>query len=102
MAMMAELGLPTGPVRQQIAAALDLVVHTARFADGSRKVVSITEVRGLRGNGLDLHEVFAFVRSGIDAAGAVEGSFVGRAAPACLDRICAAGAGDGLVPWPTS
>ncbi|MGH2706524.1 MAG: CpaF family protein [Actinomycetota bacterium] len=102
MAMMAELGLPNGPIRQQIAAALDLVVHTARFADGSRRVVSIAEVRGLRGDGLDLHEVFGFERSGTDSSGAVQGSFVRRRAPACLDRICAAGAGEGLVPWPTS
>lgn len=70
MVMMAELGLPAGPIRQQIAAALHLIVQVNRFSDGSRKVVRITRVRGLRADlsGLDLEDVFSFTRAPMDAS----------------------------------
>lgn len=97
MVMMAELGLPAVPIRQQIAAALDLIIHTARFSDGSRKVTSITEVRGLDESGLQLADVFRFERSGLGPAGEVRGRFLRFDAPILLDRYRAAG-----VPyeWP--
>jgi len=91
MVMMAELGLPAGPVRQQIAAALDLIVHTARFSDGSRRVAQITEVRGLDEKGLILQDVFRYERSGVGADGQVLGRFERVGSPICLERIRAAG-----------
>lgn len=91
MVMMAELGLAPGPVRQQIAAALDLIVHTTRLQDGSRKVVRITEVRGLTERGLELVDIFRFLPIGLDADGRVVGSYAIGEAPACLDRISSAG-----------
>ncbi|MGH2773284.1 MAG: CpaF family protein [Actinomycetota bacterium] len=87
MVMMAELGLSSAPIRQQIAAALDLIVHTARFPDGSRKVVKISEVRGLDDGGLVLADVFAFRRSGPDEAGRITGQFRTGARPECADGI---------------
>ncbi|MCA1840380.1 MAG: CpaF family protein [Actinomycetota bacterium] len=86
MVMMSDLGLPAGPIRQQIAAALDLVVHTARFSDGSRRVVKITEVLGLSESGLGLADVFSFVR---DDEG--RGRFAMGQRPASLRRIKSAG-----------
>jgi pilus assembly protein CpaF len=91
MVMMAELGLSPVPVRQQIAAALDLVVHTARLEDGARKVVAVSEVLGLSGDGLVLAEIFRFVRTGVSSTGAVEGGFERAEPPQCLERIRASG-----------
>ena len=91
MVMMAELGLAPGPVRQQIAAALDLIVHTSRLQDGSRRVTRIAEVRGLTEDGLQLADVFRFRPSGLDGAGRVLGELEVGEPPACLERIEAAG-----------
>lgn len=97
MVMMAELGIPSGPVRQQIAAALDLIVHTARFSDGSRKVSVISEVRGLEERGLALADLFRFVRSGVGIDDEVRGRFEQGDPPGCLERIRVAGVG---YEWP--
>ncbi|HYN99427.1 MAG TPA: CpaF family protein [Actinomycetota bacterium] len=91
MVMMAELGLAPGPVRQQIAAALDLVVHTSRLQDGSRRVTRITEVRGLTEEGLKLEDVFRFRPAGLDDQGRVVGDIEVGGPPECLERIEAAG-----------
>lgn len=91
MVMMAELGLLSRPIRQQISAAIDLIIHTARFPDGSRKVVSITEVRGLNKEGLILSDIFRFVRAGTTAEGRVEGRFQTGPEPRLMARIVAAG-----------
>ena len=85
MVMMAELGLAPMPIRQQIAAALDLIVHTARLADGTRKVVKVTEVRGLDDRGLVLSDLFTF------RPDATDGSFIQGPAPDVLNRMLAAG-----------
>lgn len=70
MAMMAGLGLPAGAIRQQVATALDLVVQTARLPDGSRRVVQLTEVRGLAEDGLELGDLYRYsVRSGFRRVG---------------------------------
>lgn len=61
MVMMAEMGLPVGPVRQQVASAIDLIIHNSRFSDGSRRIVQICEVRGLDRHGLQLSTLFKFV-----------------------------------------
>jgi pilus assembly protein CpaF len=100
MVMMAELGLAAGPVRQQIAAALDLIVHTTRFQDGSRKVVKVSEVRGLSDEGLHLTDVFSFTPSGITPEGRVVGTFESGEPPACLERIGAAGIETGWIEDP--
>lgn len=96
MVMMSGLGLPASAVRQQIACALDLVVHTARLHDGSRKVVCISEARGLTEGGLALAETFRFARDGIGERGA----FKAGEPPRCLGRLRECG---GLTePWPAS
>jgi len=91
MVMMSELGLPAVPIRQQIAAALDLIVHTTRFSDGRRRVTSVTEVRGLTRSGLDLAEAFRFVRGGTTRSGAIKGRFEAVEEPRCAERLRAAG-----------
>ncbi len=76
LCMMAGLGLPQEAIRRQIAKSVDLLVQQARLVDGSRRIVSITELVGLGKDGsLRLRPIFEFARSGTAADGTVEGSF---------------------------
>ena len=58
-------------IRQQIVSAIQLVVHMSRMADGTRKVTSITEITGMEGEIISMQDIFAFDRTGINAAGRV-------------------------------
>ena len=78
LVLMAGFDLPSLAIRQQIASAVDLFVQIARFRDGGRRVVSITEVEGMEGNTITLSDIFAFDHSaGIDA----NGKHLGRLKP---------------------
>jgi len=66
MVMMAGMDLPLKAIRQQIASAIDLIVHAERLRDGSRKVVRITEVLGMEGDMILLQDIFEFVEEGMD------------------------------------
>jgi len=76
MMQMAGFDLPIRAMRQQIALALDVIVHTARMTDGTRKVTSITEVVGMEGDTVMLQDLFVFQRDGQDEHGRVIGRFV--------------------------
>jgi pilus assembly protein CpaF len=78
MVLMAGMDLPVTAIREQIASAIDIVVQQTRFACGTRKVTSITEVTGVESGKIQLQEVFAFVQTGRDAKGKTVGKFVGR------------------------
>ena len=70
LVLMAGFDLPSVAIRQQIASAVDLFVQISRFRDGSRRVVSITEVEGMEGQTITLSDIFAFDHSaGVDASG---------------------------------
>jgi len=60
MVLMAGVDLPLRSIREQIASAVDLIVHTARLKDGTRKVVNITEVYGIEDDDILLQDVFVF------------------------------------------
>jgi pilus assembly protein CpaF len=62
-------------MRQQIALALDVIVHTARMNDGTRKITSITEVVGMEGDTVMLQDLFVFQREGVDENGKITGRF---------------------------
>src|SRR5664279_4359757 len=72
MVLMAGYELPLRAIREQIASAVDLIVHTARLKDGTRKVVNITEVYGIEDDQILTQDVFAFKQTGI-RDGKVEG-----------------------------
>jgi pilus assembly protein CpaF len=57
---MAGYDLPMKAIRQQVASALDLIVHLERLNDGSRKVVAITEVQGMESDVITLQDLFSF------------------------------------------
>lgn len=75
MVLMSGMDLPVRAIREQIAAAIDLIVHETRFSDGSRKVVKVTELVGLEGEQVTLQDLFEYVQSGVDAEGRVIGQF---------------------------
>jgi pilus assembly protein CpaF len=74
MVLMAGFELPVAVVRQQITSAIDLIIQIARFADGSRKVVTITEVTGMEGNAITTQDIFRFEHEGLDENQRVLGS----------------------------
>src|SRR6266545_4957835 len=75
MFSMANLNIPERAIRQQIASAIHVVVQIARLTDGSRKVVSISEITGMEGDSIWMQDIFAFDRVGIDPDGKVRGVF---------------------------
>jgi pilus assembly protein CpaF len=75
MVSMTNLNIPEKTVRQQMAAAIALVVQVSRLSDGTRKVVSISEITGMEENMISMHEIFSFVKKGIGSDGRVVGAF---------------------------
>ena len=70
MTLMAGFDLPVRAIREQMASALDLVVHLTRLRDGTRRVTHVTEVQGMEGDVIIMQDVFLFDWSmGVDATG---------------------------------
>ena len=76
MVLMAGIDLPMRAIRQQIVGAISLIVEQTRFKDGTRKIVNITEVRGMEGDVIALRDIFTFKQKKVDANGKVVGDFV--------------------------
>ena len=72
MVLMSGVELPLRAIREQIASAVDLIVHTARLKDGSRKIVTITEVYGIDDDDILTQDIFAFEQTSV-RDGRVEG-----------------------------
>ncbi|CAH0441798.1 CpaF family protein [Ralstonia pseudosolanacearum] len=75
MISMAGLSLPPKTTRQQITSALTVVVQVSRLTDGYRKLVSVQEITGMEGEVVNMQEIFAFRRKGIDRDGRIKGHF---------------------------
>jgi pilus assembly protein CpaF len=73
MVLMAGMDLPLRSIREQIASAVDLIVHTARLKDGSRKIVKITEVFGIEDDKILTEDIFEFEQTGV-REGKIEGN----------------------------
>ena len=92
MVMMADLEIPTRVILQQLASAIRVVVQVSRLQDGSRKIVSISEVLGVRDDRVEMQEIFAFERIGVSDSGKVQGRFHSTGvAPKILDRLRVSG-----------
>jgi pilus assembly protein CpaF len=88
MVLMAGFDLPVRAIREQIASALDLVVHTSRLRDGSRKVVAVSEVVGMEGDIVTMQELVRFSQHGVDKENKVVGEFAYTGVqPNCLKRF---------------
>jgi pilus assembly protein CpaF len=79
MVMMAGMDLPVRAIREQVASAIDLVVHSERMRDGDRKVVQITEISGMEGDVITMTDLFVFEQTGFE-----EGKVIGRFRPTGL------------------
>jgi pilus assembly protein CpaF len=91
MVMMAGMDLPSRAIREQIASAINLIVHQERLRDGTRRITYVTEVQGMEGDVITMTDLFVFEQTGIES-----GRVVGRLRPTGLrpkfmDRIEAAG-----------
>jgi pilus assembly protein CpaF len=76
LVLMAGMDLPLKAIRQQIASAVNLVVQLSRLKDGSRKVVSVSEIIGMEGDTITMQEIFKFESKGADpATGKIVGDF---------------------------
>ncbi|HNS51328.1 MAG TPA: CpaF family protein [Anaerolineae bacterium] len=91
MVLMAGMDLPLRAVREQIAAAFDLIVHLDRLVDGNRKVVAISEVQGMEGEIIVMQDIFRYVQTGV-TDGRVEGYFTATGVrPKFMEKLEAAG-----------
>ena len=75
MIQMTGMRLSDRAMRQQIAAAINIVVQAARLSDGSRRVTSISEITGMEGDTVTMQEIFQYERTGMDGNGKVIGRF---------------------------
>jgi pilus assembly protein CpaF len=75
MILMANLDLPSRAIREQIAAALHVIIQISRFPDGTRKVTHVSEVSGMEGQVVTMQDIFRFEQTGVDAEGRVKGAF---------------------------
>lgn len=92
MVMMAGMELPLKAIRQQVASAIDLIVHSSRLRDGSRVITHITEVIAMEGDVIQLQDIFLFEQTGVDSNGKVIGNHISTGiTPKCYDRIIAEG-----------
>jgi pilus assembly protein CpaF len=92
MVTLANGNLHLNAIRQQIASAVDLVVQVARLSDGSRRVVSLTEVTGMEGEVVTLQDLFVFEKRGLTPEGRIIGRFAATGIrPKFYDKVRAAG-----------
>ena len=75
MVAMAGIEMPIKAVRSQIAAAVNLIVQASRLQDGSRRMVSITEITGMEGDVISMQEIFRYERLGMEPSGKIIGRF---------------------------
>jgi pilus assembly protein CpaF len=76
MVLMSGMDLPIRAIREQIASAIDVIVHQSRFSDGTRKITHVTEVTGMEGDIITMQDIFVFKQEGFDEGGRVRGRYV--------------------------
>ncbi len=79
MCLMAGMDLPQRAIREQIASAVELIVHQERMRDGSRRITKITEIQGMEGDVITMSDLFEFEQTGVEA-----GKIIGRIRPTGL------------------
>ena len=83
MCLMAGMDLPVRAIREQISSAVDFVIQQSRMRDGTRKVVSISEIQGMEGDVITMSEIFRFEQTGLE-----NGRVIGRLRPTGLRPKC--------------
>jgi pilus assembly protein CpaF len=94
MVGMAGFDLPIWIIRRQIASAVQVVVQVARLTGGIRKVVKISEITGMEGDIMSMHDIFAYTQTGVDDERRAQGYFFATGIrPQCLERLEVSGCG---------
>jgi pilus assembly protein CpaF len=94
MATSANPAVPVLMIRQSMASAINLIAYQERLSDGSRKVMRVSEVVGMRGDMIEVQDIFEFRETGLDEQGNIAGYFAATGhVPTFLDRIQATGIG---------
>ena len=94
MVGMAGFDLPIWTIRQQIASAIQIVVQAIRLTGGARKIVRISEITGMEGDVITMHDVYTFRQTGLDEKRKAQGYFSTTGMrPHCLERLESAGCG---------
>jgi len=92
MVMMSGMELPSRAIREQISSAINLIIQVARFSDGTRKVVNISELTGMEGETISLQDIYVFKQEGFNERGQVVGKHVATGiVPVFLKKIKAMG-----------
>ncbi len=88
MVMMANLDLPMRAIREQVASAINVIIHLNRMRDGVRRVVYVSEIAGMEGEVITLQDIFSFRQTGIDQDGRILGRMRGTGLrPRFADRF---------------
>jgi pilus assembly protein CpaF len=92
MVTMIGLDLPLSAIRAQVASGVNIVIQVARLSDGSRRLLSISEITGLEGSVITMQDIFVFRRLGLTEEGAILGELVPTGIrPLCADTLISAG-----------
>jgi len=84
--------LPIWIIRKQIVSAIHVVIQAARLSGGARKLIQISELTGMEGDIITMHDIFIYQQTGIDENGNALGYFASTGnRPHCLDRLSSAG-----------
>jgi pilus assembly protein CpaF len=86
--MMAGMELPDGAIREQIASAINIMIHPVRFPDGTRRIVKFSEITGMEGETVVMQDIVCFEQTGVDRDGRVLGRFRGTGVrPRLAERL---------------
>jgi pilus assembly protein CpaF len=92
MVLLGGVDLPVLAIRRLVASSVNLIVHVARLPGGLRKVVSISEVSGMEGDIISMHELFTYVQTGVDERSSAVGHFQASGIrPNCLKKLAVRG-----------
>ncbi len=92
MVQMSNMGQPERSIRNQLTGAINLIVQVERQRDGTRRIIQVTELCGLEGDVYILNDIFAYVVSGLNADGGIQGRWqINRARPGFYDRLAYSG-----------
>ncbi|MEX2287862.1 MAG: CpaF family protein [Planctomycetaceae bacterium] len=92
MVGMTGFDLPVWTIRRQVASAIQIVVQAARLTGGSRKIVRVSEITGMEGDVLTMHDLFVYKQTGLDEDRRAQGFFSATGIrPQCMERLQASG-----------
>ena len=85
---MAGFDLPIWIIRRQIASAISIIVQAARLSGGVRRIIKISEITGMEGDVISMHDIFAYKQTGVDEDRVAQGYFYANGIrPKCLERL---------------